>query len=112
ANTGKGSSVVSTVDLRAVAMRNVGRGFQFQLAAGVQYNGISLNDASVGTSDLVNSNSDLQGKTLQFLAITDRSDATFGWYMQPSVGNSKFNFTSGFRLDGGKTYGSGGGQPA
>ncbi len=103
--TGHGTTVATTLNLRANAMKSLGRGFLFRMAVGANYAGTSVNDVRGGFAKLPPGSS-LTGDSITYLARAEQSDATFGWYAEPSVGNSKFNFTSGLRLDGGSTYGS------
>ncbi len=105
-NDAQGRSIVSTLSLRANGIRSLGRGFTLNLAAGANYTGTSTNDLTSGTRNLLPGSS-LQGETLVFLRRDERSDATFGWYLAPSVGNNKFNVETGLRFDGGSSYGSG-----
>lgn len=105
-NDGQGLTIQSTLDLRANALAPIGRGFQFRFALGANYTGKSIKDLSSGTRNLPPGSS-LRGQDLVFVNPNQLSDATFGWYTEPSVGSSKLNISAGLRLDGGKAYGSG-----
>jgi len=103
---GQGNSVMSTVNLQALATTPLPRGFHFRFAAGANYTGTSINDVAGGSRNLAPGSS-LQGAVFDFLRRAEQSDATFGWYVDPSVGNNRFSFSAGLRLDGGSSYGAG-----
>lgn len=102
-----GQTVVSTVNLRGNAQVPLGVGFQFRFAAGLNYSGTSIDDQSLQVSGVV-AGAGLLGSTITGGSHSSTDDATFGWYLEPSVGNSKLNFTTGLRLDGSSSYGLGG----
>jgi TonB-dependent SusC/RagA subfamily outer membrane receptor len=99
-NTGQGTTITSTVNLRGNALAPLGRGFLFQVAAGANYTGTSFNDLAAQTQNLAPGTS-TRGAVINGLAVNGGDNATFGWYLEPSVGNSKFHLSSGFRIDGG-----------
>ncbi len=104
-NDGQGRSMISTINLRGNVTKPIGRGLQLQVAAGANYTGTSINDISGGSRDLAPGSS-LQGAFTDFLRRASIADATFGWYLSPSIRSPKFNIDAGLRLDGGSNYGS------
>ncbi len=100
ANMAQGTAVVSTINLRGVALRTLSHGFRLSVAAGVNYTGNSTNDLGSGIKNLT-PGSTLEGDSILFFRPSKTSDATLGWYVEPSVGNRRLNFSSGLRFDGG-----------
>ena len=49
----------------------------------------------------------LQGTVINGVCRSVQDDATFGWYVEPSLSHKRFWLSSGLRLDGGSSYGSG-----
>jgi TonB-linked SusC/RagA family outer membrane protein len=104
---GQGTSVVSTVDMRARAEAPIGAGFRLQFATGVNYTGQSIADLSGSVSNLADGTGSLNRRG----EITNLSEnlldaATFGWYVAPSVSHKRFWLSTGLRLDGGNTFGT------
>jgi len=102
----QGTSVASTVNVRALAEAPIGHGFRVQLAAGANYIGQSTEDLSGSASGLVKGTEEpIQGS----LMTMDRrrvEQATFGWYVEPQINHKRFWLSTGIRLDGGNTFGT------
>ena len=104
--TAHGTSVMSTVDMRALAGFPVRGGFRLQLATGVNYTGESVEDLGAniqGVSD--GTESPLPGAEVRF-SRGNADQATFGWYIEPSISHRRFWLSTGIRLDGGNTFGT------
>ena len=104
---GQGTSVVSTVNLRALAGVPVGRGFRLQLATGVNYSGTSTEDL-VGDVRGLSEGTEAPSPGSEILRLnrTRVDGATFGWYIEPSISHRRFWLSTGLRLDGGNTFGT------
>jgi TonB-linked SusC/RagA family outer membrane protein len=108
ARAGKGTSVVSTVNLRSIATVPLGAGFRLQTAVGANYvdqrtadvviagENLPLGGTSVGAAGKINGATDLEVQ-----------QATFGWYVEPTLAHKRFWLSMGLRLDGGNSFGSG-----
>jgi TonB-linked SusC/RagA family outer membrane protein len=105
-NAGQGTTVVSTVNLRANAVAPLGLGLRFQFAAGVNYTGSTLNDLAAQTANLVSGASPgTRGAEVTGFTSNAQDNATFGWYLEPSLNHSRFSLSLGLRLDGSNAYG-------
>lgn len=104
---GQGTSVTSTVNLRARARVPVGAGFQLQLATGINYTGRSINDLTGGVTGLsAGTESPNNAASITSLRQTRSDQATFGWYVEPSMSHKRLWLSTGLRFDGGSTFGN------
>jgi TonB-linked SusC/RagA family outer membrane protein len=105
AGLGHGTSVVSTVNARATATVPLPRGIHFQAAMGANYTNQRTTDVSAAANDLASAS--VQGAR-QILTLTDTQleQATFGWYIEPSINTRRLWLSTGLRLDGGNAFGS------
>ena len=104
---GQGTSVNTTVNLRASSMVPLGRGFRLQVASGVNYSGSSIEDLSGDVAGLAEG-SEAPGpdSDIGSLYRSSTDGATFGWYIEPSISHRRFWLSTGIRLDGGNTFGT------
>ena len=104
--TAHGTAVTSTVDMRALAGFPIRGGFRLQLATGVNYTGESVEDLAMNARGLADGTElPLPDAELQF-SRRDAEQATFGWYIEPSISHRRFWLSTGIRLDGGNTFGT------
>jgi len=102
-----GSSVVSTVNLRAVATKSLPLGFTLQFATGANYTKTSIADLSTNVQGLAAGTTGLNGAGIVGAPSENVSDAAnAGWYVEPSFAHKRYFFSAGLRLDGGSTYGT------
>ena len=102
-----GSSVVSTVNLRALATAPLIFGFRGNLAVGVNYSGSAIADIATSVRGLAEGTSSMNGAdSLVQIRENRRDQASFGLYVEPSLAHKRFTITTGLRLDGGSTFGS------
>jgi TonB-linked SusC/RagA family outer membrane protein len=108
AGAGRGSSVLSTVNLRATATAPLPWGFRLQTALGANYVNQRTVDLSVSGLNLPVGGSSV-GQAAQILSVGEQrqEQATFGWYVEPTLAGSRFWLSTGLRLDGGNAFGSG-----
>jgi TonB-linked SusC/RagA family outer membrane protein len=108
ASAGRGSSVVSTVNLRATATAPLPWGFHLSTAVGANYTDERTADLSLDGSDLAVGGTSV-GQTGQVTGKSEQqsTQATFGWYVEPTFSNKRLWFSTGLRLDGGNAFGSG-----
>ena len=104
--TAQGTSVMSTVNVRALAGVSLSRGFRLQLGTGVNYTGASVQDLSGNVLGL-RKGTELPNDDAEILLSQQAVDqATFGWYIEPSISHRRFWLSTGLRLDGGNTFGT------
>lgn len=105
--TGQGTSVVSTVSMRAHALVPIVGGFRLQLSSGVNYTGRSISDLLGAARDLPEGTETMNGAgSIESLTERRVDQATFGWYIEPSINHQRLWISTGIRLDGGSTFGS------
>ncbi|MBX6330991.1 MAG: TonB-dependent receptor [Gemmatimonadaceae bacterium] len=106
-NIAHGTTVVSTVNLRATATVPLPLGFHLQLATGANYTKTSLSSLASGVSGLAPGTSSLNGAEQVTPSTQTASDVTsFGWYVEPSFTHKRFTISTGLRLDGSSTFGA------
>lgn len=103
---GKGTSIVSTVNLRANTQVPLGLGFGLRLAAGVNYSGMSIDDIRSSASGLPEGTESLNGATNISLSESRLDQSTIGWYIEPSINHRRFWLSTGLRLDGASSFGT------
>jgi len=101
-----GTSLLRSVNLRATATAPLPRGFRFQTTAGANYIGTSTADLASHGTNLLAGTSSLNGAGTLTTSESRTDVASFGWYVEPTINNSRFFLSTGLRLDGGSTYGS------
>jgi TonB-linked SusC/RagA family outer membrane protein len=103
---GQGTSLVSTLNMRANARAPLGRGFQLQFATGVNYTAKAITDMT-GTAENLPAGTGSPGQTSITSFLENREDqATFGWYVEPTISHKLVWLSTGMRLDGGSTFGT------
>jgi TonB-linked SusC/RagA family outer membrane protein len=104
---GHGSTMVSTVNLRAVATAPLPLGFHLQFAAGANYIKTALSSLVTGVSDLAPGTSSVNGAGRIDNSSQQVSDVTsFGWYVEPTFTHQRFTISTGLRLDGSSSFGT------
>jgi TonB-linked SusC/RagA family outer membrane protein len=105
--SGRGSSLVSTVNVRTTATAPLPWGFHLQAAMGGNYTDQRTADLSVSGTNL-SSGSTSVGQAGHITGVSElhQEQATFGWYIEPSISQKRFWLSTGLRLDGGSTFGS------
>jgi TonB-linked SusC/RagA family outer membrane protein len=112
-DTGHGTSVVSTVNLRATATAPLVLGFRLDFSTGVNYTKTSVTSLSTGVHGLAAGTSSQNGAEQIDFASQFSSDVTsFGWYVEPSFTHKRFSISTGLRLDGSSTFGANARLPA
>lgn len=103
----QGTSVMNTVNARALADFGIGRGFRLHLATGVNYTGESVEDLT-GNALGLPEGTESPNDAVEIQGLTQRSveQATFGWYIEPQLNHRRFWLSTGLRLDGGNTFGT------
>jgi len=102
-----GSTVLSTVNLRASGTAPLPLGFRFVVAGGVNYTQSSLADLASTARDLVPGTTSLNGAGRVFGAWEAGSEVkSFGWYLEPSFIHQLFTLTTGLRIDGSSGFGT------
>ena len=101
-----GTTVMSTVDLRALARTPLALGFGLLVAAGANYNGQTENDlqtegSNLGGTGLLNGASHLQDVSQTSTAVT-----SVGWYLEPTITSRRLNIDLGIRFDGSSSFGT------
>ncbi len=105
--TARGSSVVSTVNVRALATRSLPLGFTFQFAVGANYTKTAIADLRTSVTGLAQGTTGLNGAGQVFPPSETVSEVTSaGWYVAPALSHKRFFLDMGLRFDGGSTYGS------
>ena len=105
--TGTGSTVVSTVNLRATGTAPLPWGFHLQLSSGANYTRTALSSLETGVVGLAPGTSSVNGAEQIAYSRQNGSDITsFGWYLEPDFTHDRFTITTGLRLDGSSTFGS------
>lgn len=103
----RGNSVVSTVNLRALATKQLPWGFHLQFATGANYTKTAIADLATSVIGLAEGTTGLQGAGHADAPTATVSDiANFGWYVEPSLAQQRFFISAGLRFDGGSTYGT------
>jgi TonB-dependent SusC/RagA subfamily outer membrane receptor len=105
--TAHGSSVVSTVNLRATATAPLPWGFHFQFATGANYTKTALSSLATSVTDLAPGTSSVNGAGTINASSQNVSDVTsFGWYVEPTFTQRRFTISTGLRLDGSSSFGA------
>ncbi|HEX7120592.1 MAG TPA: SusC/RagA family TonB-linked outer membrane protein [Longimicrobiales bacterium] len=106
-SVGNGTSIVSTVNLRATADASLPLGFKLRVSAGANYYGSSIRDFTGKASGLREGSESLNGaEELLNLSQQEFGQSTFGWYVEPSINHRRFWLSTGLRLDGGTAHGA------
>jgi TonB-linked SusC/RagA family outer membrane protein len=107
ASAGKGTSVVSTVNLRATATVPLRWGIRLQTSVGANYTDQRTADVLISGQNLpLGSTSVGTAGTITGVADNEVQQATFGWYVEPTLVAKQFWLSMGLRLDGGNSFGS------
>lgn len=107
ASAARGNTEMSTLNLQATATAPLPRGFHFQVAAGANYVDQQNDDLSLLASNLAPGGSTVGGAGKLLSGSEQRQEqATFGWYIEPSIRHSRFWLSTGLRLDGGNAFGT------
>src|SRR5690606_2205773 len=78
-----------------------------QLSSGVNYTGRSISDLLGAARDLPEGTETMNGAgSIESLTERRVDQATFGWYIEPSINHQRLWISTGIRLDGGSTFGS------
>jgi TonB-linked SusC/RagA family outer membrane protein len=104
--TAHGSSVTSTVNLRALAQVPLWHDFKLQLATGANYTGQSVEDLSGNILGLAKGTEAPFESSNMSVGQRKVDNATFGWYIEPQISHKRFWLSTGIRLDGGNTFGT------
>ncbi|MBX6331627.1 MAG: SusC/RagA family TonB-linked outer membrane protein [Gemmatimonadaceae bacterium] len=104
--TGRGTSTMSTVNVRATATAPLPWGLRLQTAVGGNYTRQSVNDFSALATGLPPGGSSI-GLAGQVTGVSEArtEQATFGWYLEPTLAHKRFWLSTGIRMDGGNTFG-------
>jgi len=104
---GQGTSLVSTLNVRARTQVPLGLGLQLGVAAGVNYTDRSISDVITHAEGLAPGTESLNGAA-RITAVRERrqDQATFGWYVEPHVSHRRFWLSTGLRFDGASTFGT------
>jgi TonB-linked SusC/RagA family outer membrane protein len=102
----QGTSVTSTVNVRALAVAPIGHGFRVQLAAGANYTGQAVEDLRGSAGGLVKGTEAPWAGSLMTVDRNSVDQATFGWYIEPQISHKRVWLSSGIRLDGGSSFGT------
>lgn len=106
-SSARGSSVVTTLSLRATTATPLPLGFHLQLTMGADYSKTSTADMGAMVRGLVDGTSSLNGAG-EIASLRDAliDKESFGWSVEPLFDIGHFYFSTGLRFDGGSTYGS------
>ena len=105
--TGSGSTVVSSVNVRATGTAPLPLGFHLQLSTGANYTRTSLAALETGVTGLAEGTSSVNGAEQIAYSTQLNTDITsFGWYVEPDFTHDRFTITTGLRIDGSSTFGS------
>jgi TonB-dependent SusC/RagA subfamily outer membrane receptor len=108
ATDGRGTSVVSTVNLRATSTARLGWGFKLQTSVGANYTDTRVADLVAAVRDIPLGSTSVGSRFLNStITETSSQQATFGWYVEPTLASQRFWLSLGLRLDGGNTFGGG-----
>jgi TonB-linked SusC/RagA family outer membrane protein len=106
AQIGTGSSLVKTVNVRAMATTSLPWGIKMQTSLGANYVETSLEDLQLSGRNLPAGTTSLNGAGQIDAPTENQSDlATFGWYIEPTFSTRRIWLSTGLRLDGGSTFG-------
>jgi len=106
-NTAHGSSLVSTMNLRATATAPLVWGFHLQLATGANYSKTSQSSLVTAVSDLADGTTSVNGAgEIGFSSQSVSNVTSFGWYLEPTFTRERFTISTGVRLDGSSSFGS------
>jgi TonB-linked SusC/RagA family outer membrane protein len=110
---GHGTSLMSTVTVRANVTAPLPRGFRLQLATGVQYTGTTTEDLTGSASGLAEGTESLnEAAAITGLNQYSVDQATYGVYIEPSITSNRFSLSTALRFDGASTFGSSTSLPA
>ncbi len=102
-----GSTLVSTVNLRATAALALPLGLGFQMAAGANYTKTSKADLSIEANNLVAGTASINGAGRIANPIETANDvASFGWYLEPTIKHGLLSISTGLRIDGSSGFGT------
>jgi len=106
-STGHGSTVVTTVNLRATATVPLPLSFHLQLASGANYTKTSLSSLTSGVSDLAPGTTSINGAgKIEYSSQAANDVTSFGWYLEPSFTHRRFTISTGLRLDASSSFGA------
>ncbi|HWZ60363.1 MAG TPA: TonB-dependent receptor plug domain-containing protein [Gemmatimonadaceae bacterium] len=110
--TGTINTVVSTVNLGAIARAPLPLGFHFQLAGGANYTRTSLSMLLASGTGLAPGTSSLVGAEHITGATQSGTDVTnLGWYLEPTFMQQRFTINTGVRIDNSSSFGHAAVQP-
>jgi len=103
---GRATSVVSSINLRATSTTQLGWGLRLQTSVGANYTNQSIDDLTADAFDIPLGATSV-GSRFVNTQITENSaeQATFGWYVEPTLASRRFWLSMGLRLDGGNAFG-------
>jgi TonB-linked SusC/RagA family outer membrane protein len=106
-NTASGTTVQTTVNLRATGTAPLPWGFHLQLSTGANYTRTSESSLTTGAAGLAPGTTSLNNAERITFSSQLASDITsFGWYIEPDFTHDRFTITTGLRIDGSSTFGS------
>jgi len=106
-HTASGTTVQTTVNLRATATAPLPWGFHLQLSSGANYTRTSDKSLATGATGLAPGTTSLNNAQQITFSNQLSSDITsFGWYLEPDFTHDRFTITTGLRIDGSSTFGS------
>jgi TonB-dependent SusC/RagA subfamily outer membrane receptor len=106
-NLGTGNSLVTTVNAGANVIAPLGGRTRIRTAVGGNYTRTRIRDVLSSGGDLTPGSTSLDGARVITVNEQRSGVTTFGWYIEPTLETARFFLSTGFRLDGGDTYGSG-----
>jgi TonB-linked SusC/RagA family outer membrane protein len=106
---GRATSIVSTVNARATSTVPVGWGFRLQTSVGANYTDQRIADLIADAHDIPLGGTSVGTRNSGNTVVTESSaqQATFGWYVEPTLASQRFWLSLGLRLDGGNAFGGG-----
>jgi TonB-linked SusC/RagA family outer membrane protein len=104
-NRGDGNSIDKTINVQGAIQRALRGGFQFRTTLGANYHSLETRDLLTTSSNLP-TGSETIGNSQLAVSENRSDDATFGWFIEPTISHKRLWFSPGIRFDGGNTYGS------
>jgi TonB-dependent SusC/RagA subfamily outer membrane receptor len=103
---GRGTSLVSSANVRATVVAPLPRGLHLTTAVGGNFTSRRTSDVSVYASNLSAGSGSLGGAVMDHGTDSRLEQRTFGWYIEPTISTRRIWISTGVRLDGGNTFGS------
>jgi TonB-linked SusC/RagA family outer membrane protein len=106
-NTASGTTIQTTVNLRATGTAPLPWGFHLQLSTGANYTKTSDASITTGAIGLAPGTTSLNNaERIAFSNQLSTDITSFGWYIEPDFTHDRFTITTGLRIDGSSTFGS------